>query len=375
MALRVPGVGFAVRRWAALAVGLPLGVWLGAQGVRADAPAPNPSPTPAYETTDYRFASGDVQLVGRLFRPHVASSTPLVLLVQGSDYDDANNSAYWRLLATTFAQSGVAAFSFNKRGVGGSGGAQTDDFDTQARDVAAACAFAATLPGIDRARLGYYGISQAGWIVPRAIRTCPAAFVILVSPAGVPPAVSDDVYLLGQFYAAGMNAQESAAALHLHDVLASYYRTGDGYEAAQRLVDAATKTTWFAKFQAVAFRQDVPDSHRLPDPAELAAIDRRDPTQNAFYHDANTWRVDPALYRSIAAPVLYVYGGRDELIPVEESMSIFQSAMRDNSNPDVTFRVFERADHSIQDGPHLLPGYREYLAAWIVKHTAGGGRQ
>ena len=370
MTSRMLGVGRWVRRCAALAVGASLGASLCSQGVRAETPAPHPSPTPAYETTDYRFASGDVQLVGRLFRPHVASSTPLVLLVQGSDYDDANNSAYWRLLATTFAKSGIAAFSFNKRGVGGSGGAQTDDFDTQARDVAAACAFAATLPGIDRARLGYYGISQAGWIVPRALRTCPAAFVILVSPAGVPPAVSDDVYLLGQFRAAGMDAHEYSAALHLHDVLAQYYRTRRGYEAAQRLVDEDAKTTWFAKFQAVAFRQDVPDSHRLPDPAQLAAIDRRDPTQNAFYHDPNTWAVDPALYRSISAPVLYVYGGRDALIPVDESMSIFQSAMRDNGNPDVTFRVFEAADHSIQDGPHLLPGYREYLTSWIVERTA-----
>jgi alpha-beta hydrolase superfamily lysophospholipase len=358
-----------VRR-VAVAVGFILGLCVGSQGARADTPAPSPSATPPYETTDYRFASGDAQLFGRLFRPRVSSSTPLVLLVQGSDYDDANASVYWRLLATTFAKAGIASFSFNKRGIAGSTGAQTDDFDVQGRDVAAACAFAATLPGIDRARLGYYGISQGGWIVPRALRTCPAAFVILVSPAGVPPAVSDDVYLLGQFRAGGMSATESAAALHLHDVLAQYYRTRRGYDAAQRLVDSDAKTTWFAKFQSVAFRQDVPDSHRLPDPAQVAAVDLRDPTANAFYRDPNTWHVDPALYRSISAPVLYVYGGGDELIPVETSMSIFQSAMRDNRNPDVTFRVFETADHSIQDGPHLLPGYREYLAAWIVKRTA-----
>jgi dienelactone hydrolase len=347
-----------------------LGVWVGGQGARAEPAAPSPSPTPAYETTDYRFPSGDAQLVGRLFRPRVAGSTPLVLLVQGSDYDDANASVYWRLLATTFAKAGIASFSFNKRGIAGSTGVQTDDFDVQGRDVAAACAFAASLPGIDRSRMGYYGISQGGWIVPRALRTCPAAFVILVSPAGVPPAVSDDVYLLGQFQAAGMNARESSAALHLHDVLAQYYRTRHGYEAAQRLVDADAKTSWFTKFQGVAFRQDVPDSRRLPDPTQVAAIDLRDPTQNAFYRDPNTWHVDPTLYRAISAPVLYVYGGTDQLIPVETSMSIFQAAMRDNRNPDVTFRVFETADHSIQDGPHLLPGYREYLAAWIVKRTA-----
>jgi hypothetical protein len=353
-----------------VAAGMMLGVWVVGQGARAETAAPSPSPTAAYETTDYRFPSGDAQLVGRLFRPRVAGNAPLVLLVQGSDYDDANASAYWRLLATTLAQSGIASFSFNKRGIAGSTGVQTDDFDVQGRDVAAACAYAATLPGIDRSRMGYYGISQGGWIVPRALRTCPAAFVILVSPAGVPPAVSDDVYLLGQFQAAGMNAHESSAALHLHDVLAQYYRTRHGYESAQRLVDAAVKTSWFAKFQAVAFRQDVPDSHRLPDPAQLAAIDRRDPDRNAFYRDPNTWHVDPALYASISAPVLYVYGGRDELIPVETSMSIFQSAMRDNGNADVTFRVFETADHSIQQGPRLLPGYREYLATWIVKRTA-----
>src|ERR1700722_13129532 len=132
---RVLGAGRGLRRWVAVAVGLLLGALLGTQGARADAPAPNPSATPAYETTDYRFPNGDAQLVGRLFRPRVTGGAPLALLVQGSDYDGANASVYWRLLATTFAKAGIASFSFNKRGVAGSTGAQTDDFDVQGRDV------------------------------------------------------------------------------------------------------------------------------------------------------------------------------------------------------------------------------------------------
>lgn len=327
------------------------------------------APTLPFEIQDYHFASGSTELAGRLFVPRNRKQFPLVILVQGSDYDDANHSAYWRLLADTLARSGIGAFSFNKRGVAGSTGKQTDDPDVQSDDVAAACRFASRLHGIDQSNVGYYGISQAGWIVPRALQKCRGSFTILTSPAGVSAMEQIDYYLQGQYHAVGMTPAESTSAQRLHDALADYYRTGSNYAQIQALVDRNVRTPWFGKFEKIAFRTDVPASHRLPTPAELESAVRRDPSQYEIYRDEHNWEEGRSLYRHISVPVLFVYGGQDELVPVNRSMQIFQDAMKAAANPDVTFHIFETADHSIQLGQHVLPGYREYLAKWILQHA------
>lgn len=329
-------------------------------------PSPSPAPTPAFETSDYRFSTGGATLVGRLFAPRGATKFPLVILVQGADYDDANASVYWRLIAHTFAKNGIGSFSFNKRGVGGSTGVQTDDFDVQGRDVAAACAFAKTLPNVDADRVGYYGISQGGWIVPQAVRECPGTFVILVSASGGPPIAQVRYYLEHQYRSAGMSAREVAAALRLHDALAAYYRTGEGYRDTQSLVTKAIASPWYAKLGKVDYRQEVPASGVLPTPEELRREDRLHPDVYAFYRSADTWSVSPALYQALTAPILFVYGGRDDKVDVTLSIAVFQRAMQANQNPDVTLHIFEAASHDIQIGERVLPGYREYIAQWVL---------
>jgi len=330
------------------------------------APTPSPAPTPAFETHDYRVEAGDVELAGRLFAPRGATTYPLVILVQGADYNDANASVYWRLIAHTYAKNGIASFSFNKRGIAGSTGTQTDDPTVQARDVAAVCRFASSLPGVMANHVGYFGTSQGGWIVPRALRSCPGSFVILASPA------ADEIgyYLWNQYRAVGMSPNEAKAAEALHATLAAYYRTGSGYRAAQNAVDRAVASSWYAKLQKVDYRQDIPDSHRLPTPEQLTIENRRDPSTYALYRDPNSWSVPRDLYASLTAPLLLVYGGKDVNLDVLKSIDVFQRALSANGNVDVTIRIFETADHSIQIGPRLLPGYREYMSAWILQHVA-----
>jgi pimeloyl-ACP methyl ester carboxylesterase len=164
--------------------------------------------------------------------PACAQSCPVV---QVADYDDANASVYWRLIAHSFAKAGIASFSFNKRGVAGSGGKATNNFDVQAADVAAACAFASHLPGVDAKNVGYYG-----------------------------------------------------------------------------------------------------------------------PMKYEFYRDPRTWAEPIELYTSLISPLLLIYGGHDDNVPVEQSIATFQRALRANSNPDVTIHIFETANHDIQIGPIKL---------------------
>jgi pimeloyl-ACP methyl ester carboxylesterase len=69
---------------------------------------------------------------------------------------------------------GIAVLADDKRGVGESGGTYPGDeatdatIDVLARDAQREARFLARLPSIDRARIGLFGDSQAGWIIPLA---------------------------------------------------------------------------------------------------------------------------------------------------------------------------------------------------------------
>jgi pimeloyl-ACP methyl ester carboxylesterase len=73
-----------------------------------------------------------------------------------------------------FVAHGVAVLAYDKRGVGQSGGvypgdlASEETINTLAGDAAAAARFVAAQAGIDRSRVGFYGLSQGGWIIPQA---------------------------------------------------------------------------------------------------------------------------------------------------------------------------------------------------------------
>jgi pimeloyl-ACP methyl ester carboxylesterase len=134
---------------------------------------------------EVRFRSGRTWLAGTLAVPTGASGRPGVVLVHGSGATTRNDPA---VLAAYFEAQGFAVLTYDKRGIGQSGGeypgeAATDaSIDVYARDAAAAARFLVAQPEVDRARVGLAGSSQAGWIAPVAAAREPAIrFLALVS--------------------------------------------------------------------------------------------------------------------------------------------------------------------------------------------------
>jgi len=335
---------------------------------------------PPYEIKDYIFPSGEITLAGRLFNPRSEVHCPVLIYVEGSDNDNTNTSPYVKALAKVFTKEHIALFSFNKRGYAGSEGTSTDDFDVRAADVVSAYKFLSVFDSIDRDNIGMYGISQAGWIIPRALKILKKIpFVILVSPAGVPPLEQVTFYLQNQWRKTGMTEEDISEATNLHRVTAYYYKTGtkQDYRKAQLAVDKASKKAWFPLLNKIDYRVEIPDSGILPTPAQLATVNKREPEEYAFYRSEQTWTEDPSMYQSIISPVLLIFGGKDELVPVERSMMIFQHSFAQNQNTDVTFHIFETSGHDIQPvgSPYLADGYREYMADWIHRHLITTGKR
>lgn len=121
---------------------------------------------------EVRFPNGKTTLAGTLTIPPGGGAHPGVVYVSGSGAT-LREEAHW--LDSLFISRGIAVLAYDKRGVGQSGGvypgdlASTETIATLAGDAAAAARFLAAQAGIDRSRVGFYGLSQGGWIIPQAV--------------------------------------------------------------------------------------------------------------------------------------------------------------------------------------------------------------
>ena len=163
-------------------VAMALVALLGAGCGSGDAPSA-PSPPGTSDT----FPSGDIRLAYALDLPAGPGPFPAIVMGHGSGEVTRQQQVS---LALGLVQAGFAVLRYDKRGVGGSGGtyevagnvANSERvFPTLAGDMLAGVEFLKTRPEIDPARIGLFGVSQAGWIIPFAASRSPdVKFMILV---------------------------------------------------------------------------------------------------------------------------------------------------------------------------------------------------
>ncbi|MFF8386946.1 alpha/beta hydrolase family protein [Streptomyces kanasensis] len=108
----------------------------------------------------------------------------LVVYLHGDGPLDATHDGGYRPLWEANARAGYASLSWDKPGVDGAPGNWLhQSMDDRADEAAAAIAWARARPDVDGARIGLWGASQAGWVLPKVAARTPVSFVIAVSPA------------------------------------------------------------------------------------------------------------------------------------------------------------------------------------------------
>ncbi|HET6859009.1 MAG TPA: alpha/beta hydrolase [Streptomyces sp.] len=113
-----------------------------------------------------------------------AAKHGLVVFVHGDGPVDATHEGGYRPMWEAFAKAGYATLSWDKPGVAGAPGDWLDQsMDDRADETAAAMAWARARPGIDADRVGLWGASQAGWVLPKVADRTRVDFVVAVSPA------------------------------------------------------------------------------------------------------------------------------------------------------------------------------------------------
>jgi pimeloyl-ACP methyl ester carboxylesterase len=168
---------------------------------------------------EVRYKSDDITLAGRLVLPPASSGPgpyPAVVIAPAAGQVHRQNLTF-DTISFLLAMHGIATLSYDKRGVGDSGGIYTGDrategqIDIQARDALAGVAYLKTRPEIDPRQIGMQGNSQAGWTIPTAAsRSADLAFMILWSGPGVTQGISD---YFSRISTSGLSPDEIAARL------------------------------------------------------------------------------------------------------------------------------------------------------------------
>jgi hypothetical protein len=283
--------------------------------------------------------NGAVVLAGTLWLPG-GQAAATVLMHPGSGPSDRDNDVFFPPIREHLLAQGIAVCSFDKRGVGGSTGRWTDAGIVEQADDALACL--RHLRGDERVQtpIGLFGHSQGGWVVVEAASRDPdVAFVIASSGPGVTPGEQERYATRTHVVRGGATGREAEEAVRVFDELLRMLREGTPLE----------------------------DVRRRLDPVGLALWERLGPPEEADW-DLMRRLVDydprPAL-EQIRVPVLALFGESDHIVPVEESLLVYEEAVQRDL---LTLAVFPGGDHRIQvgDPPRLAEGYLDTVTSFVA---------
>jgi pimeloyl-ACP methyl ester carboxylesterase len=298
-------------------------------------------------------------LSGLLLTPQPATAHPTVIMVHGSG--PATRDSFGGLEGC-LVRAGIPVVVYDKRGVQES----TGDWKKASLEDLTADALAALdfLKSRGVSRVGLWGGSQGGWIIPLAAsRSTKVDFIITVAGAGVTPAEQELFRQEKQWRAAGLSEQEVARLRSAWRRFYEYASTGRGAQELDR---------------EIAFLQKTPllDDRRPQSSSEL-------PADALVRHLGFGFDPLPA-WRRVRCPVLAIWGERDALVPVGRSVELIRGALKQGGNSKSTFRVFPGAQHGLAmsdkgrrlpDGSweaEWAPGYIPLQVEWIKQRVAYG---
>jgi uncharacterized protein len=311
------------------------------------------------------FANGKITLAGTLVLPAGSGRHAAVVLFHGSGPQERD-----LFMARWFADQGIAALAYDKRGVGEStGNFRAVPFMDLCDDGLAAIEDLKSRKEIEAKRIGVWGLSQGGWLGPLAAsRSADVSFVIAVSGPGVSPGEQMIVYYANELRAEGAAESDVREARALRRDVWNYLSNNAGsgaeYQKAKAELEQARTKRWYKQVKAQQDDLFGP----LQTPAELRKPDH--PGFNWFQHEMN---YDPVpTLRAMRVPALFLFGDKDQLIPVAESVAAIRRVLGEDDHHDFTIREFPNDDHGMRlttgeasgaIDPEYLKTMREWLAS------------
>lgn len=321
---------------------------------------------------DVIFQNGPVRLAGTVTVPKGPGRYPAVILIHGAGGTiPTRDFGYW---SSYFSGHGVAVLAFDKRGGGAStGDANTATYEDLADDVLAGLTYLQSRSDIHANQIGFYGMSNGGYIAPLAAARSGGRVAFITVRSGSARRVGDNIaYELGNdLRSEGFSDPDVAKGVVIRQrvtdfVISHPTITTIAWDSLRAEVSAISKEAWFP-WSRVRW---VP----LVSPADSMGV--------AYLNKLRAeWQYDPIPYwRTVRTPVYIMLGGLDRSVPTAESAPLLRRALADAGNHDATVRVFDRGNHGLLESRtgyerevhalgYYVPGFQDGLIRWIEAHV------
>ncbi len=285
------------------------------------------TPVPKVLQQEVQFDNGATHLVGTLFLPETGEHLPALVVFHGAAAP-TRDFALYRHLEEALPATGVAVLVFDRRGSGASTGSADAPYPVLADDGIAGLHAIARNPRIDPHRIGFWGLSQGGWLALLAAnRSTDAAFAISVSAPLVTPGEQMMFAVRNLLSVRGYSTADIDQAMQTREALANYFHHELSLDSAMEQLIAAEKHPWFPL--------------EFMPPAEWLASH----TDDKSY--INEMDYDPlAVISDVRVPVLVIFGDADRWTPVTRSVERLRQVTRVRRN--ITYYVIPNANHAMQ---------------------------
>jgi len=317
---------------------------------------------------EVRFKNGDVKLAGTLLIPESKGQRhPAIVFTHGGG--PALRELFWGL-GYLFAARGFAVLTYDKRGAGESTGNWREaSFENLADDAVAAAKLLQSRRDINPRQIGFWGLSQGGWIAPlAAYRFADSAFVIALSGGGLSPADQELFDTEYELRKAGFASSEINDAITFQRLKNDIIVSKDKWEQYSKARLTAKDQKWF-RFPGV----DIRGPERIDDP---------------FWANLQRFYVyDPApTLRALKCPLLAIFGELDTPEAVKANVDAIRQILGPAGQRDYTVKVYPRARHNLMEVPsdqpdeytrlkRFAPGLFEAMVDWTTRKVHPGAQR
>jgi pimeloyl-ACP methyl ester carboxylesterase len=275
---------------------------------------------------EIRFESGSFELVGDLRVPAGDGPFPAIIMVHGDGPASRHGAVNFSRTIEVFQDNGYAVFSWDKPGTGESTGKFSEGHTLTERAAILVDSVKVLVehPNIDASRIGLWGISQAGWVMPLALEiTDDVAFMIVIS-GGAEDSIEQMVYRFGQMVLSAGGSKE-------HANLVEQY--GSQALKATNYTDYSVAMEMLLKIPNVESRIGIAlniaeENEWVPWPRDI----------DAFF--------DPmGVIENTTIPVLIMFGEFDRDVDPVQGAEAYEAALQKAGNDDYQIEVIPATGH------------------------------